>query len=102
MTKVFVSCFSPARLDGGIGGFEWSTDRALMETSYEHHEAEAKANGAHIVRLVEIEVESDVDDWGATTDEIDGRIEEVESLNPAIRQYVPPTTPPELHPRDWQ
>ncbi|MCK0441253.1 hypothetical protein MUG78_17785 [Gordonia alkaliphila] len=90
-TNVWVASFSPAGTDGGAGGFIWAPDRPRAEAVYDSDVQDSEAaGGTHVVRLVQIAVESDpVADRTGVTDEIDRRLDEVESTLAAHRQYVP-------------
>ncbi|MGI6797710.1 hypothetical protein [Gordonia sihwensis] len=90
-TQVWVASFSPAGDEGGVGGFYWTLEQRQAEELYDQYVRESKDDGGlHVVRLVQIGVESDPQrDAQDVTDELDSRIEEIESTAVALRQYVP-------------
>lgn len=95
-TTVFVASFAPANDQGAIGGFEWRPDRAEAERRYvtmvRDFNAEVANDGGHIIRLLEIDVETDLADIQGVNAELDSRLDELELFAPALRQYVPTTT----------
>lgn len=90
-TTVWVASFAPAGEFSGVGGFQWAPEpeRAHVEAEYEKWVRESESDGGHVVRLVQIDVESDLADRESVTAEIDSRLDEVESTLAAERQYVP-------------
>lgn len=110
-TTVFVVSFTPANDDSSsVGGFEWRYARNLALAEYKKQvEASNEFGGSHIVRLVELQVPtlhrfSEVPTSpeqlaaDAITEHINASIEDVESLLPAIQQYIPVTTKAEWVP----
>lgn len=99
MKQIYVITYTPADGQGGLGGWRWTADPRVAEARYTRDAMDSAwsvrmGEPGHVVRLVPVKVP--VADLRAADvhDLVEWELPRIESLIPAARQYVPPTTTP--------
>jgi len=92
-STVYVSIAVPAHHGISIGGFEYFDELAGALARYYRDVAESKAeDGAWVVRLVEMNVQTPLSDALGVAAELNERAAEIGHSAPALRQFIPPVT----------
>lgn len=91
---VYVYSFAPSTDEDAVGGFYWHPDHAVVEEMYVNGATDsAHLGGSHKCRLLRVNVFTDPrHDIPGVTDELDARLDELEYIIPALRQYIPAKT----------
>lgn len=92
--RVFVYSFAPSTDSHALGGFHWNTDRKVIEEAYiQGAKDSARYGGSHLCRFLHVTTDNDPHhDPEEVTEELDARLDELESTLPALRQYIPACT----------